>query len=382
MKKKNDTKRQHYIPQRYLKNFSLSGDYLNVFPFSTGQYFSSEIKDIAKEDYYFGSDEAAITFERELGKFERQQNAVFKKIITNYSLNCLNNDEKILLRFFTLFQESRTKFSKKFSHYFANSLKTTNNGNIDFFQKIPRNVGREINDEYRTAFGWTLKAPILCHESISDLKPLLIINTTNQNFICGDAPVVRFNQIKIFNERLQSLYSPGLELFYPINNEVLLFYYDPKAYDIECDFDSTYYLDKQTDLDALNKLQIINALESVFFSDIQQKENIEKIYQEILEIIRNDLGQKYGSYEKLSHFMKHKDNNLWNLVCLLSKYFNYKLDLSFVHKNVEYEQYWIKKYQSALDTHQAPELIRNGELELKVRSTIEKETKSRDKDNY
>ena len=149
MKKKNVTKRQHYIPQQYLRNFSLSGDYLYVFTFSTGKYFSREIKDLAKEDYYFGSDKAAITFEHELSKFEQQQNALFKKIINNYRLNIMNNDEKILLRFFTLFQESRTKTSKKFSQCFANSLKTTEKGERDVFQKVPRNVGREINDIYR-----------------------------------------------------------------------------------------------------------------------------------------------------------------------------------------------------------------------------------------
>jgi len=382
MTRENVTKRQHFIPQQYLRNFSLSGDHLYVFPFSNGKPYLNEIKNLAKEDFYFGSDSAAIKFEHELSKFEQQQNSLFKKIINNYRLNILNNEEKKLLRFFTLFQESRTKTSKKFSQYFANSLKTTKNGEIDVFQKIPRNVGREINDEYRTTFGWTLRAPILSHESISDLKSILIINTTNQNFICGDAPVVRFNQLKIFNERLQSLFSPGLEIFYPINNEILLFFYDPRAYDIDCDFDSTCYLDKQTDLDSLNKLQIINALESVFFSDIQQKDNIEKIYQEIQKIIYKNAEEKYGSYEKLSSFIKSKDNNLWNVFCLISKYFNYELDLSFIHKNVEYEQYWIKKYQDAIDTNQPQELIRNKDLEQKVRTIIEKETKIGNKDNH
>ena len=210
----------------------------------------------------------------------------------------------------------------------------------------------------------------------------MIINTTNQNFICGDAPVVRFNQIKIFNERLQSLFSPGLELFYPINNEILLFFYDPRAYDINCDFDSTYYLDKPTDLDSLNKLQIINAFESVYFSDIQQKDNIEKLYQDIQKIIYKNAEEKYGSYEKISDFLKRKDNNLWKIFCLISKYFDYHLDLSFVHKNVEYEQYWLRKYQDAIDTNQPRELIRNKDIEEKVRTIIEKETKIDNKDNH
>jgi hypothetical protein len=137
-----------------------------------------------------------------------------------------------------------------------------------------------------------LQGPILCHESISDIKSALIINTTNNSFICSDAPVVRYNQLKIDNERLRSLFSPGLEIFYPINNEIVLLFYDHEAYDIDFDYDSICYLDKQADIDSLNSLQFMNALDFVLFSDINQKENIENLYRENQKLIHKIVGTK------------------------------------------------------------------------------------------
>jgi hypothetical protein len=122
-KKQRENKRQHYVHQQYFENFSLSGDHLYVLPFSSGIIFPGKIRDLGKEDFYFGSDEAAINFEKQLGNFEKKHNAIFKKIISNYSLEALNSEEDTLLRFFTLFQESRVRFSKQFSMFFTNSMK-------------------------------------------------------------------------------------------------------------------------------------------------------------------------------------------------------------------------------------------------------------------
>lgn len=375
MKKDKITKRQHYISQRYLKNFSRSGDYLYIFPFSDGKYYSNQIKNLAKEYFYYGSDSTAIKFEQDLGKFERLHNSISKKIIKNYNLDSLNNEEKTLLRFFTLFQEARTKAGKKFSTYFANSLKKDEGQDIDIFQKIPRSITREIGDQYRTTFGWMLQAPILSYEAISDLEIALIINTTDGNFICGDAPVVRFNQLKIFNERLINLFSPGLEIFYPVDNEILLLFYDPRSYDIDFDYDNICYLDKAEDLDSLNKLQFITALDFVLFSDVEQRKNIETLYREIQTIIYNAAQERFGSFEEGMGFLKSLDNDYWDVFCLISKYFNFNLNLSFIHKNTQYEQHWLEKYQESLSTNGSQNLIRNKELEEKVLAKLRQAAK-------
>ena len=368
-------KRQHYIPQFFLKNFSLSGNHLYIFPFSNEKCYSSEIKNIAKEDFFYGNDIPAIKFENGLSISENWQSAIIKKIIDNYRINTLTNDDIKLLRALILLQESRTKSSKLFSIYHSNFEMANGKTFINFFKKPPRNVGKEMGHPYRTSFGQFMKAPIIVHESISDLKMALIINTTNINFICGDAPVVRFNQLNIKNKRIIDLFSPGLQIFYPLNNELLLLLYDPKAYDIDFDYSTICYVNKLKDIDALNKLQLINAIEFVLFSDINQKENIEKLYHEIQKIIHKNVKKTFGSFKKGSDFLAEYDN-LWNVYCLITKYFNYKLNLSFIHRNHEYEQFWIKKYNDDVKLNVKPELVRDENLKNKVCAKIENENNS------
>jgi len=376
MVKNKPTRRQHYIPQFYLKNFALTDNRLNVFSLVNEKCHSTAIKNIAKEDFYYGNDEAALKLESGLSKHEGKHSAILKKIIDNYNLNRLDNDDYTLLHVYTLFQEARSKSSKLFSIYFTNTQNADGKPDINTFKKSPRNFGKEMGHQYRTAFGRILQAPILSYEGISDLQPALIINTTDNNFICSDAPTVRFNQLKIENERLMSLFSPGLQIFYPINNEILLLFYDPKAYQIDFDYNSSIcYIDTQTDLDSLNKLQLINANDFILFSDINQKENIEYIYSEIKTIIQKNTQEQLGSFEKGKKFLKGLDDNYWNIWCSISKYFNYRLNLSFIHPCVDYEQYWLKKYYSALERGIKPELVRNNDLKKRIDENIKKAVK-------
>jgi hypothetical protein len=329
-----------------------------------------KIQNIAKEDFFYGNDIPAFNFESGLSPFETQHSEILKKIIECRSLNSLTSDDKQLLHVLTLFQEARTKSSKMFACYFANYQFENGKITIDSFNKIPRKIGREIGHPIRTAFGQLMHAPILCYEGISDLRTALIVNLTNNDFICSDAPVVRFNQLKIGNNRQASLFSPGLEIFYPINKSLLLLFYDSNAYDVDFDFDTICYVNNPKDIDAINKLQFINALEFVAFSDIELEKNIRELNHDIQRLINRSLIHNFGSIEKGKKLFSNLDSNHWNIFCQLSKYYGYGLELSFTHIKNEYERLWQKKFDKLTKQGNNVELIRNEELKEKVETNL------------
>jgi hypothetical protein len=47
-------RRQHYIAQCYLKNFSPTKKFLYVFPFQKKKSFLADIKNLCKEDFFMG----------------------------------------------------------------------------------------------------------------------------------------------------------------------------------------------------------------------------------------------------------------------------------------------------------------------------------------
>lgn len=385
MKKNAKKKRQHYIPQYYLKNFSNGGEYINVFLFKSRKSLKNNIKNLCKEDFFYGSDDKAIEFEQNLSLIERMHRNLLNKIIQNMNLDYLDYDEYVGLLTFILLQISRTRSAKKNSYYLANlinkgyrlneKISSPNPSDIEAFKDLPRDLVNDINNQYRRAFGLTMLGAINSIEGIMDLKPTLLINISQKNYICGDSPVVLYNGIKFNNIRLTGLLTPGLQIFCPINNEITLFFYDSNAYNIDFDYESIVYVDNESDINSLNKLQISNALDFVLFSDINQKHNIEEIYNEIDSIVDNVFKYNFGSYENGEQILKRINGNMVQIFGFLAKKTNYTLNLSFIRLNSRYADFYKKEYNELLKDHPFPNPIRNKDLADKALERLEKSYK-------
>ena len=195
-------KRQHYIAQSYLRNFSPTKDYLYVFSFWQKRCSRNHIKNICKEDYFYGNDAIAQDFENNLSVIENKHKKLIDKILNNFSLDNLSDDEYLGLLVFMLFQAARTKTSKKNSRIIAKIIEQKNQNqdivDFDMFQEMPRKINNG-DYQFRRDFAITMHSAINSVEAITDLKPVLLVNISDRNFICGDAPIVIFNNIKFSN---------------------------------------------------------------------------------------------------------------------------------------------------------------------------------------
>lgn len=77
--------RQHFVPQRYLKNFSTMKNNSNkeeclyTYSFKTRETHINNIKNLCKENFFYGSDEKSQNLENNLSKFERRQAKIIQK---------------------------------------------------------------------------------------------------------------------------------------------------------------------------------------------------------------------------------------------------------------------------------------------------------------
>jgi hypothetical protein len=125
---------------------------------------------------------------------------------------------------------------------------------------------------------------------ISDLKSILLINSTDQNFIFSDKPIIIYN--KYFCDKRQYLIngfaSPGLQIFCPLNSKVMLVLYDDKFYNFGDRSTDKILIDKGSDIDSLNSLQFLNCYENIFFSDSDQGKSIQSLYS----MLKTQIGKK------------------------------------------------------------------------------------------
>ncbi|UPG92832.1 DUF4238 domain-containing protein [Luteibacter aegosomatissinici] len=105
--------------------------------------------------------------------------------------------------------------------------------------------------------------------ALADLTMVFLENDTPRPFIFGDAPVVYANaalcdrEMSLLNES-----SLGLQVFFPLSPRWAVMLYDPETYDVQTEGNGLLVmLTDETDVSELNKLQIHEAHQSIYFHD-------------------------------------------------------------------------------------------------------------------
>ena len=153
------------------------------------------------------------------------------------------------------------------------------------YSKDPRLVKEEIE---RLEFGfknpvlWGLRNATFIIECIRDLSARLVVSPDNM-FLTSDNPAFKYNQYceEIQYQGTTGAKQRGLQIFVPVSPRLLLILYDREVYDLRF-FDRFSRKSKaaQSDVDSLNKMQLISADENVYFSNWEQLEYIRGIFSE------------------------------------------------------------------------------------------------------
>lgn len=277
-------KKQHYVPQSYLRFFSHNGKMVYAYILNLKKSFPVNIKKICQKDYFYCDDPE---LEQNLGKIEQKQARVIKKVINELKLPSIGTSDLYYLHMFILLQCSRTKESEELADslintFFDTHLKPLMKESTDL---IDKGIKPELIDSLkikleRPHLRWMFTA-MSGVDYISDLKMVLILNRTDRNFITSDVPCCLYNYIKSNHHSLLGFQSPGILFFCPLNRNVLLLLFDPNLYHLSLNEKSIIHVEKTSDIDAINKLQIHNCLESLIYSDEEDGIYLNQLHTEI-----------------------------------------------------------------------------------------------------
>ena len=110
-------------------------------------------------------------------------------------------------------------------------------------------------------------------EYLADLKAHLVISKGSK-FITSDNPAFRYNQF-CQDSRMDGAVGAkkkGFQLFIPLSPDIYMVLYDGSTYKIAGgDYRSRITYIKDTDVRALNRLQIISAQDALYFSNWEQR---------------------------------------------------------------------------------------------------------------
>jgi len=357
---KKSHKKQHYVPKFYLKLFSQKSKYLWIYNLKSKESFQVPIKNLCYEKYFYAKN---LEFEKALSLIEQKQAETLHKLVDAQDFANFGHEDFYHIRLFLLLQSSRTKdakvISNKYTEFFvADFVKPLLKSSEDLKRK---GITEEFIDSLEITFPddhmSAMSVALSGVELISDLEPILIINKSNRNFICSDAPIVLYNYIKIKNTNTTGYQFPGLQIFCPLNKDILLLLFDKNLYDLKRGTGSTIFINRDSDVDSINKLQLVNCLDNVFFSKEDDTNYVRNLHLEVEDLIkerdfRSDIVQT----------TQNNDGTYSEIVTLYQADSNYVFELSFIKLNEKNKRLFEHSYKKLSKSSKPFHLCRNKEL--------------------
>lgn len=267
-------KRHHFVPQFYLRRFSEDGASICCLHKKSGKFIkNASIKgQCAIDNYYSWSDDV----EPMLGIVEGEIATLMREISLSNTLPTEHSSKWHDLLLFISLQHGRTKVSGDDSNAMA-----------DYYAKLMMRGRPEFNDINIEDFVIGAKFPAalpmeICiqqYHALAELGRALFVNNTKFPFVSSDNPVVFYNSQRshIRDQGVIGLGSSGLQVFYPIDSNRLIYLYDRNIYSKPSNIET-----KKVSAEDCNKINIAHYMSSdevVFCADACLENYIDRLHK-------------------------------------------------------------------------------------------------------
>lgn len=235
-------KKQHYVPQLYLSNFTTDGERLFVYDKFTRKSRPSNIRDIAHENYFYEIPSHTINAEHRaeginekliedgFADIEAKLGSAIEQIIKLRNGTPLSNMQMAKMAYYITYQILRTKEMRDriiegeigMRQSLADTIVKLN------FPELPLDA---VKIEFDKEFAPLLQAQYIMNPKFIDewamsfyeMIWMLGVNETKRPLYTSDNPVVKCNHIKEVGKR--GWMSPGVEINFPLSpNHILLIF--------------------------------------------------------------------------------------------------------------------------------------------------------------
>jgi hypothetical protein len=259
-------KKQHWLPQFYLRNFG-NGECVSLFNIRSGRHIDgAPVRGQCQKSYLHGKNKAV---ERRLGELETKAGATISKLIQPDPILNISLIEMLELFRFIAYQWARTpaagaEAEEQMSRFYQMAIKS-NPKMQDTMGTVPAESIRMKHDN-PVIFSLSMMDDMF--QAIGDLYPKLLINDTNLEFIAADAPIVLYNlwcyDVTCFGTI--GLASAGLMIFLPLSPRRCLILFDENIYNVGKINSPVVKISRIQDVVGLNNLQFLAAQENVYYS--------------------------------------------------------------------------------------------------------------------
>ena len=293
-----DTKKQHTVPQFYLRAFASAKEKLFVYDKVQGRSFEAAVNDVAQKRRFYDIPRESVGIDRDSGYDAQvvehtlaEREGVLSKALGEFLRNSVNRDgidqeHRFALSYFMALQMLRTPFmrtkmnemeGRAFEHLASTEGPDTVAPGTPLYTQIHVDEG-DLS---------LLQARIMLNPMMSAqmMAPLIEriwcvgVNKTGHPLYTSDNPVVKYAHVDPPPGMVFGIGSEGVEVALPLTPEIVLMLWDGKAFPQMARFEGKRMMLTDDDITYYNWLQV-SASERQVFSSMHDFALAEKICQE------------------------------------------------------------------------------------------------------
>lgn len=292
-----DRANQHYVPKFYFRYFSENGKSISLLRRDTGAIVANApIRGQASKRYFYGN----VEIEGALSKMESHFSRALGRLKTGGFFEELATEDFVLTIQSIMLQKSRTMSARKKSKEMQDRLlqphmecAVNNDESLPEETKVEfRKIAQILEANPVQYQGVEMSIAVECAEGLLDLLPIVLRNKTNRPFIFGDSPVVFLNpHMKNVNLRgVLGAQIPGLIVLYPLDEHHCIMLIDEARYHIKRLHGAVLAGRALADVASINKLQIHNASNAVYFGELRYSQYIAELWRQEKSRLRDHRG--------------------------------------------------------------------------------------------
>ena len=258
-------KKHHYVPRFYLKLFSNNGRSINLFNIrSKRSVIDGGLKNQCYRDYFYGKDPQ---MEKALSLVEGEMSRILNVVQSGCELPSRKSEDRFTFLLHVLMQHTRTAYSiDSYDEQIDKFMKYVMAPKMKEMNLTPEQIAN-IKITQKDSSQFVLSMAVPNYPLLIDLEWKILRATGTHEFITSDNPVVYYNQLFSFRKLGSNtgLASKGLQVFFPVNPKHLVVLYDSKVYGVGSKKCDVVDVSSVSDMEQLNRLQFVSALENVYF---------------------------------------------------------------------------------------------------------------------
>ena len=269
-------KKQHFVPQFYLKNYSFQNDSrsIGICALDSGRYIQrGNLRNQAYSDYFYGEN---AVLENAFALLEGSVSSILSQIISDRKIPPRESREYFHLLTFIISLSQRTRYAADAVNEMANQM-----------LKIAYKDDSRINKYFDKFNIVTKDAPNLALSALDrsllvslDLGYKILINDTSHMFITSDNPVIKHNHYLRRIDPIKSYIgfaNKGLQIILSLNPVTCLIFYDQDVYGVGNKKESIITVSNHEDVDEINRFIRISADKVLYFDHNVNETYIRKI---------------------------------------------------------------------------------------------------------